>query len=290
MDCLQITIPPLPQLLTVGHSVWQPGNQHFARTFPVYDMLLVVRGTFYITEEGRSYELGAQQWLALEPNRLHVGHKPCSEETEIYWVHMTHPLPARPVASEQVPWGAPQRTGTDQDVTPTERTLVIPKWATVDTKPLLPVLGEMVELHRSLRLKDGAELAALSLRLLSLLQQEAARSTKPSASRLLSERAAAYIESRRFEPFQAKELEAALHFDFDYITRCLKRHTGLTPLQYALHLKLEEAKRLLGQTDEPVPVIAERIGIPDYNYFVRVFRAKLGQTPGAYRQWKRGYA
>ncbi|MFC0212670.1 helix-turn-helix domain-containing protein [Paenibacillus chartarius] len=289
MDGLHFTIPPMPQLLTVGHSVWRPGDQHVHRIFPVFDMLLVVRGMLYMTEDGHAFELGPGHFLTLEPNRPHYGHKPCEEETDIYWLHFTHSSGVRLVRSEQVSWGALQRSGTDFDTTPAERSLIIPKYTVLDPSPLLPVLREMVELHRSLRLQDEAMLHALSARFLAQLQTAAAGTAKLSGSRLLSERAAAYLRSRQFEPYRAKELEEALHFDIDYITRCLKKHTGLTPLQYDLHVKLEEAKRLLSQTDEPVAVIAGRVGIPDDNYFVRLFRAKLGLTPGAYRKRQRGF-
>lgn len=44
MLCLEFPIPPLPQFVTVGHAVWSPGDRHFARTFNVYDLLLVKRG------------------------------------------------------------------------------------------------------------------------------------------------------------------------------------------------------------------------------------------------------
>lgn len=290
MDCLQLKIPPLPQLITVGHSVWKAGAQHFRRSFQVYDMLLVLQGALFITEDDVPYEIGPGQWLALEPGRTHFGHRPCEEDTEIYWVHYAHPIPAQRMESGDVPWTALLQAGTDQDEQPAERTIIIPKRGALDVKPLVPVLQEMVELHRRPFVQNAAPQLALSIRFLALLQQAAAGSSKPTRSRLVSDRTAAYLEGRKFEPFRAAELEDALHFDFDYITRCLKRHTGLTPLQYSLHLKLEEAKRLLAHSDDSVPAIAEAVGIPDYNYFIRVFRSKLGLTPGAYRQSHRGFA
>jgi AraC-like DNA-binding protein len=289
MDCLLLTVPPLPQLITVGHSLWKAGSQHFRRNFQVYDMLLVLQGTLFMTEDDVPYEIEAGQWLALEPGRTHFGHRPCEEDTEIYWVHYSHPIPAQRVASEMVHWTALLQAGTDQDEQPAERMLVIPKRGALDVNPLIPVLQEMVELHRKPLVQNAFLELALSIRFLALLQQAVIGSSKPTGSRIISDRAVAYLESRKFEPFRASELEDALHFDFDYITRCLKRHIGLTPLQYSLHLKLEEAKRRLAHSDEPVPAIAETVGFADYNYFIRVFRSKLGLTPGAYRLSHRGF-
>ncbi|MBW7457244.1 AraC family transcriptional regulator, partial [Paenibacillus sepulcri] len=35
--------------------------------------------------------------------------------------------------------------------------------------------------------------------------------------------------------------------------------------------------------------IAGKVGIPDYNYFIRVFRKQTGQAPGAYRRERQGF-
>ena len=48
--------------------------------------------------------------------------------------------------------------------------------------------------------------------------------------------------------------------------------------------RISEAKRLLRQGDEPVSVVAEAVGISDYNYFTKVFRSATGMTPSDYRR------
>jgi YesN/AraC family two-component response regulator len=80
-----------------------------------------------------------------------------------------------------------------------------------------------------------------------------------------------------------------LHLNFDYLARCLKKHTGMSPIQYVQYQRIEKAKALLLQSNDTVPNIAEQIGIMDYNYFIRLFRKQSGLTPGAYRQNKQNY-
>lgn len=77
MLCLEFAIPPLPQFVTVGHAVWSPGDRHFARTFGVYDLLLVKRGTLYMTEQDKEYAVGPGKLLVLEAGLPHAGHRPC---------------------------------------------------------------------------------------------------------------------------------------------------------------------------------------------------------------------
>ncbi|MBN2983113.1 helix-turn-helix transcriptional regulator [Cohnella algarum] len=288
MDCLKLTIPPLPQLLTVGHGVWQPGQVHFRRTFNACDMLLVVRGTLFMTEEDAAYEIGPGHWLALEPGKPHWGHKSCEEETELYWIHFVFPNAPERVSASHISWTALLEQGTDRDESPREQPLVIPKWARLDPRPLLPVLDEMVAIQRDLRTGNAVQLQALSMRLLVLLQHAVSGSVKASKSRRVCDEAAAILEADPHAPFRAKTLEDRMHFAYDYIARCMKRHIGLTPHQYALRLKLEEARRRLVLTDLPGERIAEEVGFPDYNYFIRVFRKQTGMTPGGYRRWKQG--
>lgn len=58
---------------------------------------------------------------------------------------------------------------------------------------------------------------------------------------------------------------------------------GISPAQYRLQQKLEQAKRQLLSTDLPVSVVAENCGFYDSAYFHRVFCRREGLTPGAYR-------
>ncbi len=67
-------------------------------------------------------------------------------------------------------------------------------------------------------------------------------------------------------------------------TRRFKAATGLSPLEYVHTLRLEEAKRQLETTDEPVEGIANDVGYEDAAFFGRLFRRKVGLTPAQYRR------
>lgn len=60
--------------------------------------------------------------------------------------------------------------------------------------------------------------------------------------------------------------------------------TGLTPLDYVQRLRVEDAKRRLERTDDPVDDIAWRVGYEDPAFFRRLFRRSVGMAPGAYRK------
>lgn len=288
MDCLQLSITPLPQLITVGHSRWKPGMQHFQRKFRVYDMLFVNKGTLYMSEEGTAYDIGESEMLVLEPDRTHWGHKPCAEETDIYWVHFVHSAPVRRVPDRHIAWQSVIRQGTDQDLSPAEQYMFLPKYAKIDLKRIVPVLEQMVSLRSALCTENALQLQAMLAHLFTLLQA-AARTRESSRSFAISEMVKRYLQERYAAPVRAIELEKRFHYHFDYLARCLKKHTGMSPLKYVQYVRMEEAKSLLANTHLSLPDIAERVGMKDYNYFVRLFRQTVGMPPASYRRYKQGY-
>jgi len=57
--------------------------------------------------------------------------------------------------------------------------------------------------------------------------------------------------------------------------------TGIS--EHVRNLRIEEAKRLLVETELPVYKIADQVGFTDYNYFCRVFKKKAGLPAKKYR-------
>ena len=60
--------------------------------------------------------------------------------------------------------------------------------------------------------------------------------------------------------------------------------TGMAPLDYVHHVRLEEAKQMLEGGNDPVEAIAVDIGYSDSSFFSRLFRRKVGMSPVQYRQ------
>lgn len=64
-----------------------------------------------------------------------------------------------------------------------------------------------------------------------------------------------------------------------HFTRLFKGATGLTPRQYVLHCRVEEAKRLLTTEDLSIEEVAQRVGFVDRSHLSRHFRRIVGITP-----------
>lgn len=69
----------------------------------------------------------------------------------------------------------------------------------------------------------------------------------------------------------------------DKLKKGFKLLFGQGPYGYHLHLRMEEAKRLLAETDEPVCAIAWTLGYEHASNFCIRFKKIVGCTPGAFR-------
>ncbi|MBO5273893.1 MAG: PocR ligand-binding domain-containing protein [Clostridia bacterium] len=68
------------------------------------------------------------------------------------------------------------------------------------------------------------------------------------------------------------------------ICRCVKSNADCTLGELIWHERIELAKQMLSTTDLSVMEVASRVGVDDYNYFIRMFRRYCGKSPAAWRR------
>ena len=91
------------------------------------------------------------------------------------------------------------------------------------------------------------------------------------------------------ENFQNPELSVEsicgeLHVSTSYFSKIFKQETGGTFINYLIGRRMEEAKKLLLQTDYKSQTIGAMVGYPEPNYFSYVFKKNCGISPVKYRK------
>jgi transcriptional regulator GlxA family with amidase domain len=66
--------------------------------------------------------------------------------------------------------------------------------------------------------------------------------------------------------------------------RRFSRATGLSPIAYVQALRIEEAKRRIESTDQPIDEISYEVGYDNAAFFRRLFKRSTRLAPGAYRR------
>ncbi|SDE38119.1 AraC-like ligand binding domain-containing protein [Paenibacillus sp. UNCCL117] len=93
-----------------------------------------------------------------------------------------------------------------------------------------------------------------------------------------------YINQHYTENFSLQELSKELYLNKYYMCHCFKEVTGSTINNYVISKRIEEAKKLLRTTDEPVAFISEKLGFNTAVHFSRSFKKFTGISPQHYRK------
>lgn len=93
-----------------------------------------------------------------------------------------------------------------------------------------------------------------------------------------------YINQNLDMQFTNKELADMANYHEYHLNRLFLQTTGLSIHKYILKQRIEEAKRLLQNTELSVSQIAEQIGFQNSAYFSNYFKSIIGMTPLQYRK------
>lgn len=93
-----------------------------------------------------------------------------------------------------------------------------------------------------------------------------------------------YIHANLHHDLNLQELAAQVGLSSFHFAREFKNSTGQTPHQYVLDQRIARAKELLQRKGLTVQEIALEVGFSSAVNFVRAFRARVGITPGAWRE------
>ena len=74
-----------------------------------------------------------------------------------------------------------------------------------------------------------------------------------------------------------------LNINSSYLSTLFKKETGTTLTEYVNRKRIEHAIFLLNTTNLKIQAIAQACGIPDVNYFTKIFKKQIGITPKDYR-------
>ncbi|MDB2386217.1 helix-turn-helix domain-containing protein [Shewanella sp.] len=93
-----------------------------------------------------------------------------------------------------------------------------------------------------------------------------------------------FIKENYQQPISLTELAHAAHLSISALERRFSKHLGQTPKQFINEVRLENARRLLIETNDGIANIAQETGFNDHSYFSRQFQRLFGKSPSKFRQ------
>ncbi|MGF3214562.1 helix-turn-helix domain-containing protein [Facklamia sp. P12945] len=93
-----------------------------------------------------------------------------------------------------------------------------------------------------------------------------------------------YIREHFSEKVTLEQLSDIVDINKYYMIRLFKQQTGLSPIDYLIHVRLSEAEKLLAQTSITISKISDIVGFHSPSHFSKTFKESNHMTPSAYRR------
>ncbi len=105
-----------------------------------------------------------------------------------------------------------------------------------------------------------------------------------SGAQRLVRQAMAYMHEHYAESISREDIARYVGMNEDYLTYCFRKELDMTPIAYLNRHRVNQARRLLKESEQSITEIALSVGFSDSGYFSRVFRREAGMSPESYRR------
>lgn len=97
-------------------------------------------------------------------------------------------------------------------------------------------------------------------------------------------KAAVFIHENFCKDIHPEDVAAEVNFGYSRFRKAFTDHTGISPYQYILKLRIQRSKELLQHTHKTMSEIAYEAGFNNPLYFSTAFKRETGMSPKAYRE------
>jgi AraC-like DNA-binding protein len=280
--------PPIPYFIDSGEHTFLPGERHVSRySINVFDMITVTKGTLCIGENNNEWILHKDEAIILRPDAYHYGTAACKEETKITWIHFQT-------------FGAWDEMKSIDECYENQMTLFekhkqqaylnhsevssifIPKKLQLSSKSMND-LTDFYSLDKTSRsLRNWRKQTAFQT-FMQNINHDSGISINSTAMKL-AEKIELFIRQNYTSKITNSVLKTEFNYHPNYLAKCMLKVYGITPIDYLLQYRIEQATKLLIQTDWSIARIADELGFSTPAYFSSVFTNKQGVSPANFRK------
>ena len=92
-----------------------------------------------------------------------------------------------------------------------------------------------------------------------------------------------FVQAHYGEKLSVAQIAAMVNMSESRFAHVFKKEAGISFWEYVNQVRMDQAERLLRETDLRIGDIAEKIGVDNANYFSAQFKKRKGKSPLAYR-------
>ena len=96
-----------------------------------------------------------------------------------------------------------------------------------------------------------------------------------------------YIDNNYKENITLEALAEIHHISKYYLVHAFTEEFGISPINYLISKRIQEAEHLLSTTDFSLSLIGNSVGFSSSSYFAQIFKKQKGISPSEYRKQSR---
>ena len=232
-----------------------------------WQLLFVASGKTHFYIGGKEQIVTAGHMVLFQPKEEQHYEYFGEDKPEVYWVHFTGSAVKEILRSYDIPL--------DEHVffagTPAAYT---------------ELFKNMIEEFQTCKV-GYKEMLEMNLRQLFLMIQRTRLEKPPLVTTAVQQEmdfARQYFHEHYNEPINIEEYAQSRHTSISLFMRNFKKVYGVSPKQYLLNIRMNNAQNLLETTDYTVAEIAAIVGYDNSLYFSRIYHKQKGQAPSDYRK------
>ena len=232
-----------------------------------WQLLFVASGKTHFYIGGKDQIVTAGHMVLFQPKEEQHYEYFGEDKPEVYWVHFTGSSVKEILRSYDIPL--------DEHI-----------FFTGTPAAYTQLFKNMIEEFQSCKI-GYREVLEMNLRQLFLMIQRTRLEKPPLVTTAVQQEmdfARQYFHEHYNEPINIEEYAQSRHTSISLFMRNFKKVYGVSPKQYILNIRMNNAQNLLESTDYTVAEIAAIVGYDNSLYFSRIYHKQKGQAPSDYRK------
>lgn len=251
----------------------------YKHTHDEYEIYYLIRGERSYFIENRIYHIRAGNLVFINRNTIHM----TSQFGDNYHERIVIEMKDEPLSSILACTGELVLSDFFADnqgvieLTPEDQTYVL---------SLLDGIGREINIHdpgyKLMTMNKLIRLLFFSLRYLKCNEPTASLSTTATHQKVSE--VASYISAHCAEAGSLDQVAGRFFMSKSYLSRVFKEYTGYTVNEFINVNRIQQARKLLAESDMNITEIAESLGYDSITYFEKIFRKHTETSPLKYRK------